>query len=965
MIEQAEESVDESGLINPALFPCKSADLDTSLIVSSADGVAAIGADVLSAAQEAETAWSGVAAPGVFETPDRDAVYDLMTPAVDSATTFESVMSRASTALSTFASALDGIKPTLSEFEQRAIAFRDRAQQGYIVTAQEANGWLAALWEDEWDKPTHITWQEHTPAVDQNKALLEEYSGILEQISTAATTCGNDLRAELTGGTAERFEVITAELIAASPEFSNWGQPVVEDRNFFESVGAGLSNFWDSTWTGAASLIGRDPTTGDWSWDTAFQSWVGVGDFALSTVMATSPVGQLMSLAPGPLGDFARDRMNVAATSWGSLIGWDHQAAMNGGNGWWKYEEDGVAAFTESLANVGSFFIPAAGVAGGSARLASTAARTSSAALRGPGGGSLLIRGAANAAEFALPGGSHLVAGGIRVVELSANGLRTGWRALTDAISPTSPRGDVPSSPANLDAPVSRTPVSDALDVEPSPAPRPAAPEAADAGPASASPGSTSPASASDSASAGSGAGSRTPTGASDASDASQAGGSSRPSNPADVSDAADDAASPSPAPRTGDEQPDVDADAADASTPNAPDVPDADGGQPARDADADADGQSAGGASGVRPSPVGVVDEAAQASTDSGATKPAADESPDPLDSTAADSPSSVTPDASEGTGSAATSSGARPNPVGLADEATQASSDAVKPDGVEGRNEAPSADAEPDVVGSDVPPPVEAPSAAVDAADDAAPTSPNGADPDASPASPRVADDAVDAATNAAPRPEAGVDGDVPSAGRLNDVVDTSPDGSSADSADVSTQPGVPDSASQAPDGATSAPTILRDGAQFGPDGRLKPNISYTTGEFDYVYTTNSDGFISSFRADQLHLTERTDRLSHDPNTPGKLPDDHAGHLAGDRFGGSPRIDNLVSQLKGVNLSAYRIIENRWARALAPNQPGGAKDVSVDVQVETDPFTGRPVQFNIKWWIDGQSFSQVIPNI
>ncbi|MFJ7307949.1 DNA/RNA non-specific endonuclease [Peribacillus frigoritolerans] len=43
-----------------------------------------------------------------------------------------------------------------------------------------------------------------------------------------------------------------------------------------------------------------------------------------------------------------------------------------------------------------------------------------------------------------------------------------------------------------------------------------------------------------------------------------------------------------------------------------------------------------------------------------------------------------------------------------------------------------------------------------------------------------------------------------------------------------------------------------------------------------------------------------------------------DHAGHLAADRFGGSPKIDNLVSQLFDVNLKKYKKVEDKWAAAL-----------------------------------------------
>jgi hypothetical protein len=51
---------------------------------------------------------------------------------------------------------------------------------------------------------------------------------------------------------------------------------------------------------------------------------------------------------------------------------------------------------------------------------------------------------------------------------------------------------------------------------------------------------------------------------------------------------------------------------------------------------------------------------------------------------------------------------------------------------------------------------------------------------------------------------------------------------------------------------------------------------------------------------------------RLTHDPTLAVKLPGDHAGHIFGDRYGGSPKFDNLVSQLSDINLSKYKLIKN-----------------------------------------------------
>ena len=92
---------------------------------------------------------------------------------------------------------------------------------------------------------------------------------------------------------------------------------------------------------------------------------------------------------------------------------------------------------------------------------------------------------------------------------------------------------------------------------------------------------------------------------------------------------------------------------------------------------------------------------------------------------------------------------------------------------------------------------------------------------------------------------------------------------------------------------------------------------------------------------------------------NTPGKQLDDHAGHLAGDRFGGSGQLDNLVSQLWLVNLSSYKLLENEWNKAI---QAGKTVDVNVHVEYAGDDL--RPSAFSIEYTIDGEEHSKHITN-
>ncbi|ADC49348.1 hypothetical protein BpOF4_06440 [Alkalihalophilus pseudofirmus OF4] len=142
-----------------------------------------------------------------------------------------------------------------------------------------------------------------------------------------------------------------------------------------------------------------------------------------------------------------------------------------------------------------------------------------------------------------------------------------------------------------------------------------------------------------------------------------------------------------------------------------------------------------------------------------------------------------------------------------------------------------------------------------------------------------------------------------------------------------------------------------IIRDGSHLRKNGTLKPNVQYQAGEYNYQYKTDEFGRLTDFNTDELRLTKRENRLPHNSNTPGKEPGDHAGHLAGDRFGGSPDLDNLVSQSSSVNLSKYKKLENQWAKAIEEG-----KDVSVNVKVNYNGNSTRPSSFDIEYEIDGR---------
>lgn len=154
----------------------------------------------------------------------------------------------------------------------------------------------------------------------------------------------------------------------------------------------------------------------------------------------------------------------------------------------------------------------------------------------------------------------------------------------------------------------------------------------------------------------------------------------------------------------------------------------------------------------------------------------------------------------------------------------------------------------------------------------------------------------------------------------------------------------------------------TILRDGSHLDELGNLKPNVKYQAGEHNYLYQTDGQGRILKAHADDLQLKLHDGRLRHNSKTLDKQVGDHAGHIFGDLFGGSPELDNLVSQAKNVNQSGYRRIEKQWENALKSTPP---KKVEVDIKINYDGISKRPTGFEVNYKIDGKPYKEILRNI
>lgn len=155
-----------------------------------------------------------------------------------------------------------------------------------------------------------------------------------------------------------------------------------------------------------------------------------------------------------------------------------------------------------------------------------------------------------------------------------------------------------------------------------------------------------------------------------------------------------------------------------------------------------------------------------------------------------------------------------------------------------------------------------------------------------------------------------------------------------------------------------------LIKDGSHFLDEFKLKSNVKYETS--GYHYQTDDLGKIERPSGElTLEMGERNgkhqlaaggeDRVKA-PSTLG----DHGGHLIGTQFNGSPLIDNIVAMNGNVNVSAYKRLEISLATAIREGQ-----QVLVDIKPVYEGKSLRPIQFEIKYKIDGKKSVEILENI
>lgn len=242
---------DGEGLIDPDLFILTSTNHEPDEVYDAAYALRRMGQRVETRTEALKDRWAGLAAPGIYQTPQRDAVLALMDPAVDAAADFKSGSETAYSAVLIFGYELALVQSDLADLEERAREFRDS-----VIDGVEDDSLLPALTKGLVGGGT-VHWTENGDAVEKNKALLKEYAGILVKVSEAAVDAAKKIRAIDGMPYAPEPEPWDVDTLMSTQ--APWGTPVEENLDPLEQVGHGV---WNTLSTTAEGLWNLTPFSG-------------------------------------------------------------------------------------------------------------------------------------------------------------------------------------------------------------------------------------------------------------------------------------------------------------------------------------------------------------------------------------------------------------------------------------------------------------------------------------------------------------------------------------------------------------------------------------------------------------------------------------------------------------------------------------------------------------------------------
>ena len=356
-------------MISPGGIPQIPGDMDA--LAGHATALSGLGGSFASTGERVNTTWQQLAP--VYDAPEVGRLLAATGPVQTTSASVGEDISAVGAALATYAATVRAIKAQLESLRSQAQAFVDE------------NG-------------GNDDWEEDDGKVDRNNQLVEAVNAQVAAFYEAQRTCANTINA-LYGGIQYRADDgdgqvspgeygYTAEQLGAAAGQDGalpWGSTQEHDRgllgdvgSFLGGIGEGAVNFV----TDLGALIGRDPTTGEWSWGTAGTAWAGLGKFALAVGMTMNNPGMLIrGDSPAIPGIFAEGEASALVLGAGkSIIAYDE----------WGQGDDsraaGMATFNVASAIIGTKGAGAALRGGGTAAQASRIGAVSRA-------GTAMIRG--------------------------------------------------------------------------------------------------------------------------------------------------------------------------------------------------------------------------------------------------------------------------------------------------------------------------------------------------------------------------------------------------------------------------------------------------------------------------------------------------------------------------------------------------------------------------------------------
>ncbi|MDG4835723.1 YwqJ-related putative deaminase [Micromonospora sp. WMMD967] len=353
-------------MINPGEIPQIPGNME--LLASHAQTIKTTGVDFANTGQAVDTTWQGLAA--VYEAPEAAQLFAASGPIRTVSASVGEDVQAVGTALATYASEVKEIKAQLA-------ALKGQAEQFVAST----NG-------DE-------DWREDEGKVDKHNGLISAVNTQVAAFFEAQRKCANTInalyggrqyRADNADGTVEDgeygFDANTLNAAAGEDGALPWGSTEEHDRGFLGDVGAffgGIGEGFVTMLGDLGALIGRDPTTGEWSWGTAGQSWLGLGKFVWAVSIYVNPVTIVIDQTVGMPFMEKREAGNLLLNAGKTIIAYD----MWGED---KSRAGGLAAFNIVSAVVGTkgaaSGLRGAGAAVNGIRGSATAARISAGLVR-------------------------------------------------------------------------------------------------------------------------------------------------------------------------------------------------------------------------------------------------------------------------------------------------------------------------------------------------------------------------------------------------------------------------------------------------------------------------------------------------------------------------------------------------------------------------------------------------------